>query len=262
MAGLKPADSSPKKYGNSERALSERVALVTGAGRRIGRAVALELARAGAHVVVHYNTSQTGALVAAREIRQMGLKALVARADISRPHQVRRMFDRIVKAFDRLDILVNNAAVFYPTSWDKISERDWEHTLGVNLQGPFFCAQAAARIMLERAGGEIINIASLGGLQAWPSYMPYCSSKAAVIMLTRCLAKALAPKIRVNAIAPGTIAFPGEERQPRFQRIARATPLQSLGRAEDIADLAVFLATCNRYITGQVFAVDGGKSVR
>jgi pteridine reductase len=131
----------------------------------------------------------------------------------------------------------------------------------VNLKGTFFCAQAAAPLMIKNGGGEIINISSLGGLRAWPGHMHYCASKAAVIMLTKCLAKALAPEIRVNSVAPGTIVFPGEEKDPTIRRAIRSAPLRLPGNPADIAQTVLFLATQSRFITGQVFAVDGGKSI-
>ncbi|MGH9397931.1 MAG: SDR family NAD(P)-dependent oxidoreductase, partial [Terriglobia bacterium] len=145
--------------------------------------------------------------------------------------------------------------------WDRLTGMDWDRILGANLKGPFFCAQAAARLMMRQKRGQIINISSLGGIRAWPEYMHYCSSKAGLIMLTKCLAKALAPRILVNSIAPGTILFAGEERDPRMMKIVRSTPLQKGGQAQDIAEMAVFLATRNRFITGQVIVVDGGKSI-
>src|SRR5208337_5695973 len=144
---------------------------------------------------------------------------------------------------------------------EELTEHDWDRALGTNLKGPFFCAQAAARLMRRQKSGQIINISSLGGLQAWPGYAHYCSSKAALIMLTRCLAKALAPEIRVNSVAPGTILFPDEKRDAGMLRIIEKTPLRSAGRPEDIADAVLYLATSASFITGQVIAVDGGKSI-
>ncbi len=241
--------------------LRGQVALVTGAGRRIGRAIAIELGRAGARVAVNYYRSRSEALATVREIEALGAEAVAAPADISKPRQVEAMFARLDRRFNRLDLLVNNAAVFFPSQWDQLTERDWDRILGINLKGTFFCAQAAARRMMAQKRGQIINISSVGGLQAWPRYLHYCSSKAGVIMLTKCLAKALAPHILVNSIAPGTILFPGEESDPAFKKIIRSTPLRKGGGAGDIADMVVFLAAKNRFATGQVFVIDGGKSI-
>ncbi len=241
--------------------LQNQVALVTGAGRRIGREIALTLAGAGANVVVNYNQSRVDAEAAVREIRSLGVRALALRADVARPAQVSNMFRRVAKEFGRLDILVNNAGVFFPRSWSEITEKDWDRILGINLKGAFYCAQAAAKLMLKRRQGRIINISSLGGIQAWPGYTHYCCSKAANIMLTRCLAKALAPDLQVNNVAPGTILFPDEQRTPEIQKIIAATPLKKAGTAEDIAQMVLYLATRADFITGQVFVVDGGKSV-
>jgi len=245
----------------NQRPLDGQLALVTGAGRRLGRVIALALARAGAHVVVNYHRSKAEALKTALEIRALGVEGVAIRADVSKPAQVRAMFRAVEERFGRLDILVNNAAVFFPARWDKLGAEDWDRILGINLKGTFFCAQAAARIMLRQKRGRIINISSLGGLEAWPGYMHYCTSKAGVVMLTRCLAKALAPHILVNSVAPGTILFPEEKLTRLSRNVIRATPLRRGGRPEDIAETVLFLATCGDFITGQVIAVDGGKSI-
>lgn len=244
-----------------ELPLRNQVALVTGAGRRIGRAIALGLARAGANVVVNYHESKAGAQAAVRDISAMGIQALALRADVSSPSQVRGMFRIVEKRFGRLDVLVNNAGIFFPGSWETLDERDWDRILATNLKGTFFCAQAAARIMRRLRRGRIINISSLGGIQAWPDYVHYCASKAGVISLTRSLAKALAPHIQVNSVAPGTILFPGEKKDAKMARIIRSTPLKKAGRPEDIVEMVVFLATQGEFVTGQVFVVDGGKSI-
>ncbi len=241
--------------------LHGQVALVTGAGRRIGQVIALTLGRAGANVIVNYQRSKAGAEATVEQLRSLGVDSLAIRADVSRPRQVAAMFRIIEKSFGALDLVVNNAGIFFPASWDRLTEKDWDRVLGTNLKGPFFCAQAAARLMMKRRQGCIINISSLGGLQAWPDYMHYCASKAALISLTRSLAKALAPHIQVNSVAPGTILFPGEKRTPYFQGIIRNTPLKKAGRPEDIAGMVLFLATHTNFITGQVFVVDGGKSI-
>lgn len=212
-------------------------------------------------MVINFNRTAAGARATAREIQAMGVRALAIQADVARPAQVQRMFRVVKRKLGRVDILVNNAGVFFSARWDELGERDWDKALGTNLKGEFFCAQAAARIMLRQKRGRIINISSLGGLQAWPEYIHYCASKAGVISLTRSLAKALAPHIRVNSIAPGTILFPGEKRDARMRRIIRSTPLQKAGRPEDIAEMVLYLAAQGDFITGQVFVVDGGKSI-
>lgn len=250
-----------REKGLKGRNVRGQVALVTGAAKRIGREIALELAGAGCHVVVNYNTSRDEALDVVNRIETLGVESMAVRADVSRPRAVRSMFERIEKRFGRLDLLVNNAGVFFPAKWDRLTVNDWDRILGANLKGPFFCAQAAAKLMMRRKRGQIVNISSLGGIQAWPSYMHYCSSKAALIMLTKCLAKALAPHILVNSIAPGTILFPGEERDPAMMKIVQDTPLKKGGNAGDIASMVVFLAAENRFITGQLIVVDGGKSI-
>ena len=242
-------------------ALEGQVVVVTGAGRRIGREIALTLGRAGARVVVNYNQSRADAHATVQKIKDGGGQAIAMRADVARPVQVRRMFQAVQERFGRLDLLVNNAGIFFPVQWDKLTEKHWDLILGVNLKGPFFCAQEAARLMMRRKSGQIINISSLGGLQAWPDYAHYCSSKAGLIMLTRCLAKALAPDIRVNSIAPGTILFPGEKKSRMIENVVRATPLRKAGSAEDIAQMVLHLACYGDFITGQIFPVDGGKSI-
>jgi len=241
--------------------LTKQVALVTGAGRRIGRVIALTLAHAGAHVVVNYSRSAAEARGASREIRNLGVESLALKADVSEPTQVRRMFQAVDRRFGRLDVLVNNAGVFFAAPWDELSERDWDTVLGINLKGPFFCAQAAAPIMLRHGSGRIINITSLGGLRAWPRHMHYCSSKAGLIMLTRCLAKALGPKIVVNGVAPGTILFPGEKPSAGQRRSLPLTPMRKAGQPEDVAATVLYLATTAEFVTGQVIPVDGGQSI-
>ena len=244
-----------------KKPLHNQVALVTGGGKRIGREIALTLGRAGANVVVNYNQSREGAEATVREITAMGVRAVALRADVTRPKQVTAMFAAVEKRFGRLDLLVNNAGIFFPKTWDELEEKDFDRVLGANLKGPFFCAQAAARMMMRQGGGNIVNISSLGGLQSWPSYMHYCASKAGLISLTKTLAKALAPTIRVNSVAPGTILFPGEKRDGNIRKAVKGTPLQKTGTGADIAETVLFLATHSDYITGQVFVVDGGESI-
>jgi len=242
----------------AEAELSNQVALVTGAARRIGRSIALTLAATGAHVVVNYNTSQAEAQQTVRAIEQKGVRAVALQGDLSRPAEVQRLVAAAEEQLGPVDILVNNAGVFAPGEWHEVTEADWDIFLGANLKAQFYCAQAVAAGMKQRGRGKIVNLASLGGLEPWPNYIPYCVTKAGVIMLTRCLARALAPEVQVNAVAPGTIQFPGEEPDERYTRRA---PLRKTGKAEDIARAVLFLCTGSDFITGQVLIVDGGYSL-
>ena len=242
-----------------EASLEGRVALVTGAAKRIGRAVALRLAQEGADVCVHYRSSSDAVAIVLREIEALGRRAIAFAADLRDPAQTHSLFAEVGKDFGRLDILVNNAAVFMPGSIETATEVQWDATLDTNLKAQFFCAQAAAPLLKKSGRGVIINFASLGGLLAWPGYIPYCVSKAGVIMLTRCLAKALAPEIRVNAVAPGTISMPGDppEWEADYTRLA---PLRRTGTPEDITSAVSFLIH-SEFVTGQVVVVDGGRSL-
>ncbi len=234
-----------------------RVALVTGAARRIGRSIALKLAAEGADVVVNYRSSKTDAEQVIAEITSGGRRALVWQADVSRRDEVLGMLAAVERDFGRLDILVNNAGIFFPAKFEQLTEDQWDTILDTNLKSQFLCARAAAPLLKRTGRGRIINLSSLGGLLAWPLYTHYCVSKAGVIMLTRCLARALAPEITVNSVAPGTISFPGE---PPDEDYVRRAPLRKTGTAEDIAGTVAFLAQSD-FITGQVFVVDGGRAL-
>ncbi len=240
--------------------LTGKVALVTGGAVRVGRAIALGLARRGADVAVGYHRSGAAARAAVREIRALGVGAAAVRADLSRPAEAKRLVAETVRRLGRLDILVNNAALFLRTPVARTTPAQWERLLGVNLGGPFFCSQAAARAM-GRRGGRIINIADVGALRAWPGHVPYGVSKAGLVMLTRGLAAALAPRIQVNAVGPGVVLWPlGFPRAPR-RRLAARIPMGRVGDPDDVAAAVCFFATCPAYITGQVLFVDGGASV-
>lgn len=238
-----------------------RVALVTGAGRRLGKHIAIALAENGYDVVVNYHTSKSGAKKTVDVIRKMGRQAIAVRADVSRRVEVLRLFERLKEEFGRIDVLVNNAAVFIDSPLAKTTERIWDSTLSLNLKGTFLCCQAAAAIMQRQRRGTIINIASLGGIQAWPKHLPYSISKAGVIMLTKCLAKELAPYVSVNAIAPGTIMMNGEENHSIIHLTRKQIPLRRFGNPSDISDMAVFLASKAEYLTGQIIPIDGGRSI-
>ena len=239
--------------------LSGKVALVTGAAKRIGRSVALRLASEGADIAVNYRGSTAQADEVVAQIVAMGRHSVALQADVAKRAEVVAMFAALEKEFGRLDILVNNAGMFFPVKFEELTEAQWDGILNTNLKSQFLCSQAAAPMLRRGGHGRIINFASLGGLLAWPAYAHYCVSKAGVIMLTRCLARALAPEITVNAIAPGTISFDGDAPELAEDYIRRA-PLQRTGTAKDIDDAVVFLAQSS-FVTGQVLVVDGGRSL-
>lgn len=243
----------------SQLSLGGKVALVTGAAKRIGRSVALRLASEGADVVVNYRSSKSGAEEVAEQIKAMGRRGLAVQADVAKKNDVIALFAAVDNEFGRLDILVNNAGMFFPAKFEELTEEQWDRILNTNLKSQFLCCQAAAPMLRRSGQGRIVNFASLGGLLAWPAYTHYCVSKAGVIMLTRCLARALAPEITVNAIAPGTISFAGDAPELAEDFIRRA-PLHRTGTAKDIDDAVVFLAH-SPFITGQVIVVDGGRTL-
>jgi pteridine reductase len=241
-----------------DAALLNRVAVVTGSAKRLGRAIALRLAREGADVVIHFRSSEAEGRQAVAEVEKLGRHAIALRADLTNVSEIQRLFRQIGDQFGQLDILVNSAANFLHTEFASTTEDTWDQSLNTNLKAPFFCAQAAAPL-LERAHGVIINLADIGGFLGWPGYIPHCVSKAGVIMLTRSLAKELAPKIRVNAIAPGTITMAGDPSEWRADYVRRA-PLQRTGTPDDVADAVMYLIQAS-FVTGHVLVLDGGRTL-
>lgn len=239
--------------------LSGRVALVTGAAKRLGRVVALRLADEGADVAIHYGKSANEAREVVSEIEKRGQRAASFSADLSSVPAIQRLFDDATRHFGRLDILVNSAANFLETKFGETSESVWDASLDANLKAPFFCSQAAAPHLAQSGRGVIINFSDIGGLLGWREFLPHSISKAGVIVLTRILAKELAPKVRVNAIAPGTISMPGDPPQLEADYIRRA-PLRRTGRPEEVADAAMYLITAE-FITGHVLVLDGGRTL-
>src|SRR3989449_1424298 len=246
---------SSAKNGES---LAGQVALVTGSAKRLGRAVALRLAEEGADVIIHHRISTADAQSAVAELEKLGRMGSAIAADLTKVSEIKRLFDEVAKEFGRLDILVNSAANFLPSSIVSTTEEIWDASLGSNLKAQFFCAQAAAPL-LRRTRGTIINFADTGGLLGWPGYVSHSVSKAGVVMLTKCLAKALAPDVRVNAIAPGTITMAGDppEWEVEFVKLA---PLRKTGKSSDIADAVIYLATAE-FMTGHTLVVDGGRTL-
>jgi pteridine reductase len=240
--------------------LDGSVALVTGAARRVGRVLALALARAGADVAIHFHNSGAEAEAVAREVERLGRRPLLLRADLTDADAPPRLIARVVEAYGRFDLLVNNAATFVATPIPNITPADWDRVHAVNLRAPFFLAQAAAP-HLRRSGGLIVNIADLAAYQAWPGYTHHCTSKAGLVHLTRVLARGLAPEIRVAAIAPGTVLPPDDFSQTDVERERARAPLGRIGTPEDVAQALLFLAG-NDFVTGEVIVVDGGRMLR
>lgn len=230
--------------------------LVTGSAKRIGRSIALALAKSGARVAIHYQHSEEEARATAHECGD----APVFRANLESVAEIRAMYDDVVSHFGRLDGVVNNAARFTRFDPLAIEEADWDFIHSVNLKSVFFSCQAAARVMLEGEGGHIVNLSSLGALRPWAHHAHYCASKAGVVMLTKSLAKAWAPKIAVNTVAPGVIPF--DKTDARIEDLIAHTPAARAGTGDEVAEAVVFLMNSTNFITGQVIAVDGGVSLR
>jgi NAD(P)-dependent dehydrogenase (short-subunit alcohol dehydrogenase family) len=230
--------------------------LVTGSAKRIGRMIAIELSRRSFDVAIHYNQSKQEAEQVAAECGG----APIFQADLTKVEQIRQLFTDVRQQLGPLDCLVNNAARFTRFDPLEITEGDWDFIHDVNLKATFFCCQEGARQMRELGAGRIVNISSLGGIRPWAEHAHYCASKAGVIMLTKALAKALAPGITVNSVAPGVIAFGDVD--ARTKAMIEATPMRRAGRPEEIADAVYFFLTAPDFITGQVLAVDGGLSDR
>lgn len=238
--------------------LNGKVALVTGGGRRVGRALALALAREGADVVVNYFRSAAEAEATAAEIVALGRRAIAVHADVSVRAEVLRMVRTVADTFGRLDVLVNNASTFEQVPLLGVEEELWDRVLAVNLKGPFLLSQAAEPLLRRDGGGVIINIADLSAFQPWPSYAPHAVSKAGLVHLTRVLARALGPDIRANCIAPGTVLPPEDYTEEQIRTSRDRTVLQRIGSPEDVARALLYLVGSD-YVTGEVVVVDGGR---
>ena len=232
------------------------IVLVTGAAKRIGRAIAIRLHQSGYRVAIHYATSDKEARATAEECGS----APLFQADLENVEEIRRMFLEVEERLGSLYGLVNNAARFRRGDPFEITEADWDAIHNVNLKATFFCCQQGALLMRKTGAGRIVNISSLGGIRPWDMYAHYCASKAGVIMLTRALAKAFAPEITVNSVAPGVILASPED--PRAQDLIAATPAKRKGTPEEIADAVLYFINTSNFVTGQVLAVDGGLSQR
>ena len=237
--------------------LAGRVALVTGASKRLGKASALALTGAGASVAITYLRSKRESEETLKEIGRLGGKGIAVRCDVTDPASVRTAVRTVAKRLGGIDILVNNAGTYETAAFDDITVQQWDAIFATNVRGPFLVSQAALKYLRKRKG-RIVNLGSLGGLRAWATHAHYCSSKAALHMLTKAMAKALAPEIAVNCVAPGMIDLGDPKAASFMRRMATQTPMRRNGTGEEIAAAVLFFATAPQFITGQILCVDGG----
>ena len=241
-------------------ALSGRVALVTGGGRRVGRALAMALGERGATVAVHYNESEAGALEVVAARTAAGGRAMAFHAELAQPDAPARLIHDVVATFGQLDVLVNSAAIMVRTPFGEVSAADWDRMFALNLRAPFLLSQAAAP-HLRRTRGAIVNIADLAAFETWPGYVPHGISKAGVVQMTRNLAVLLAPDVRVNGIAPGAVLMPDTMTAAEEADFNRQTPLGRTGTPADVASAMLYLLDAD-FVTGETIIVDGGRHVR
>ena len=241
--------------------LRGKVALITGAAKRIGREIALDLAREGANICITYNTSEREAEKTVADLGKVGVEALAIRCDVRDELSVKETMREALRELGHIDILVNNAAIYETVEFEKITAEQFDNIYATNTRGPFLFSKYAAPELRKRQG-RIINIGSLGGLRPWSSHAHYCASKAALHMLTQVMAKSLAPQISVNCVAPGVIDFGEPEATGMRRKLAKVTPKQRSGKGTDVAAAVRFFATCPDFITGQILAIDGGLSLK
>lgn len=241
--------------------LKNSVVFITGSAGRVGKAIALSLARKGARPVIHYHTGKEKAQKTAEELAEIAQRPLVVQGDLTRPESWLKIRDEIIAAHGRVDVLVNNAAVFYKTPLFDITEDQWDHFQNVNLKSVFFGCKIFGETMLKQKQGKIINIADVAAGQVWANYIPYSVSKAGVIALAKGMAKALAPYVTVNVIVPGIVLPAKEFDQNREQRLKRKIPLNRFGSPEDVANAVAYLIEGSDYMTGAEIKIDGGRTL-
>ena len=241
--------------------LDGAAALVTGAGSRIGQAIAIGLARAGCDVAIHYHGSAKGAKETAQAVKAAGRRAELLQADLRDAHAARALADEAARRLTRLTVLVNSSGVMVRELVEDVTPESWNGTFDLNLRAMFFVSQGAIS-HLRRAKGKIVNMADIAGLEPWPGYIPHCISKAGVIMLTKALASALAPEVAVNAIAPGAVLLPEAWDQQSRDHIRETTPLKRLGSPDDVVAAVRFLVAGTDYATGTILVIDGGRLIR
>ncbi len=241
--------------------LEGKVALITGGARRIGRAITLELARHGCDVAVHYNTATKDAEETAELVRELGRRTVVLSCDFTDPSAAAELPKQAADALGGLNILINNAATFESMNLDTFAVARWRETLAVNLTAPMVLAHSAYPLLCANAPGHIVNLVDIAADRPWPDRLAYCASKAGLVNLTRSLAKAMAPSVHVNAVAPGAALFPEDYDKNQIKAITRRIPTLRGGTPEDVASAVRFLIADGSYITGEVLGVDGGRSI-
>jgi pteridine reductase len=241
--------------------LRGKVALVTGAGRRLGRAMAQALAGRGMAVAVHYHRSADGARELLQEIERGGGRARCFQADLTDAPAAEELPRRVAREMSGLDVLVNSAAVMHRLKLEETTPEQWDSILGLNLRSVFFCTKGAAPI-LRHSRGKVVNLADLAGLEPWPGFAAHSISKAGVVMLTKVLARSLAPEVTVNAIAPGAVLVPEDYDAEERERLVRSTPLRRLGSPSDVVAALLYLLEGGDYVTGEILVVDGGRLVQ
>lgn len=242
--------------------LQGKVVWITGGARGLGRALALGFAREGADIAFCYNQSTDEAGQTQTEVQATGVRCMARKADLRQVDQIRTLAREVEKTLGRIDILINNAGTFERTPVGEMTEKQFDDVLGINLKATLFASQEAAGCMKRQGHGSIVNIASAGGLVPWKGYSVYCASRAAALMATRCLALALAPDVRVNAIAPGVLTTPKDLDSEEVKKLKRNIPLGEFGRYGDVVEAALFLTKSGHYITGETLVVDGGRQLK
>jgi pteridine reductase len=242
--------------------LRDRVALVTGAGRRLGRAIAVALGERGMRVAVHYNSSAAGAEETRAQITRAGGRAAVVQADLAIAESAASLASAVHREFGALDVLVNSAAVMERTPFGSVTAGGWDAMFAINLRAPFLLTQAAApHLARTDGGGAVVNIADLAAFETWPGYVPHSITKAGIVQMTRALARVMAPLVRVNAVAPGAVLLPDDWTPEQGARLESTTPLRRLGTPDDVVQAVLYLLEAD-YVTGETLIVDGGRHVR
>lgn len=239
--------------------LKGRVALVTGAGKRVGRAIAMALADRGASIAIHYRSSQTEADAGVAAIESQGGRARAFAADLESVAAIEQMITDVISAFGRIDVLVNSASVFYRKPLEELTEADWDANLDTNLKAPFFLSKFAGLAMRRQGAGKIVNIGDWAGIRPYNNYLPYTVSKSGLIGLTRALAKALAPEVQINCVALGPVMPPDDYDAAEIEKLKRATLTKTLGSPEEVARAVIYLCEGTDFTTGSTLMLDGGR---